>query len=69
MTNAGKRRALVSPEPPSASCALLDYIPVHDESFGVPLHSDDVRWAAAEGVSEDVIAAVMLLHERNVRRS
>jgi hypothetical protein len=33
MTNAGKRRALVSPEPPSASWALLDYIPVHDESF------------------------------------
>ena len=33
MINAGKRRALVSPEAPSASCALLDYIPVHDESF------------------------------------
>jgi hypothetical protein len=25
-----------------------------------------VRWAAAEGVSEDVIAAVLLLHERFV---
>jgi hypothetical protein len=25
-----------------------------------------VRWAAAEGVSETVIAAVLLLHERNV---
>jgi hypothetical protein len=25
-----------------------------------------VRWAAAEGVSETVIAAVLLLHERSV---
>jgi hypothetical protein len=30
------------------------------------LHPDDVRWAAAEGVSETVIAAVLLLHERSV---
>ena len=34
--------------------------------FGVLLHPDDVRWAAAEGVSETVIAAVLLLHERSV---
>jgi hypothetical protein len=34
--------------------------------FGVLLHPDDVRWAAAKGVSEDVIAAVLLLHERSV---
>jgi hypothetical protein len=34
--------------------------------FDVPLHSDDVRSAAAEGVSETVIAAVLLLHERRV---
>jgi hypothetical protein len=34
--------------------------------FGVPLHPDDMRWAAAEGVSETVIAAVLLLHERSV---
>ena len=27
--------------------------------FGVTLHPDDVRWAAAEGVSETVIAAVV----------
>ena len=25
-----------------------------------------MRWAAAEGVTEDVIAAVLLLHERSV---
>ena len=34
--------------------------------FGVLLHPDDVRWAAVEGVSETVIAAVLLLHERRV---
>ncbi len=34
--------------------------------FGIVLHSDSVRWAAAEGVSEDVISAVLLLHERSV---
>jgi hypothetical protein len=34
--------------------------------FGVVLHPDSVRWAAPEGVSEDVIAAVLLLHERSV---
>jgi hypothetical protein len=33
--------------------------------FGVLLHPDDVRWAAAEGVCENVIAAVLLPHERS----
>jgi hypothetical protein len=36
--------------------------------FGVLLHPDDVRWAATEGVSETVIAAVLLLHERSVQQ-
>jgi hypothetical protein len=34
--------------------------------LGVLLHSDDVRWAAAEHASETVIAAVLLLHQRSV---
>jgi hypothetical protein len=34
--------------------------------YGVDLHPDSVRWAANERVSEDVIAAVLLLHERSV---
>jgi hypothetical protein len=34
--------------------------------FGVLLHPDDVCWAAAEGVSETVIAAVLLLRVRRV---
>jgi hypothetical protein len=35
--------------------------------FGLLL-PDDVRWAVAEGVSETVIAAVLLLHERSVEQ-
>ena len=35
--------------------------------FGILLHPDDVRWAAAEGMSETVIAAVLVLHERSVK--
>ena len=34
--------------------------------FGLDLCPKEVRWAADEGVSEDVIAAVLLLHERSV---
>jgi hypothetical protein len=34
--------------------------------FGMPLHPDSLRWAAAEGVSEDVVTAVLLLHETSV---
>jgi hypothetical protein len=34
--------------------------------FGVVLHTKSVRRAAAEGVSETVIAAIYLLHERSV---
>jgi hypothetical protein len=34
--------------------------------FDLLLHPDDVRWAAAEGVTETVIAAVLMLHERSV---
>ena len=34
--------------------------------FRDELHPDRLRWAAAEGVSEDVIAAVLLLHDRSV---
>jgi hypothetical protein len=34
--------------------------------FGFDLYQKEVRWAAAESVSEDVIAAVLLLHDRSV---
>ena len=35
-------------------------------AIDVRLQLDDVRWAAAEGVSETVIATVLLLHQRRV---
>ena len=34
--------------------------------YGITLHPSAVRWAAAEGVPETVIAAVLLLRERSV---
>jgi hypothetical protein len=34
--------------------------------FGLDLPPDRVRWTAAEGVTEDVIAAVLLLHDHSV---
>jgi hypothetical protein len=34
--------------------------------YGVTLDPAAVRWAIAEGVSETVIAAVLLLHDQNV---
>jgi hypothetical protein len=36
--------------------------------FGALLNPDEMRWAAAEGVCEGVIAAVLLLHERSVEQ-
>jgi hypothetical protein len=42
------------------------YLPAMSNRFGVTLHPDAQRWAAAERVSETVIAAVLLLHERRV---
>ena len=38
-----------------------DYFLPMTNRFGVLLRPEDVRWAAAEGVSETVIAAVLLL--------
>jgi hypothetical protein len=34
--------------------------------FGLVLYPKELRWAAAEAVSQDVIAAVLLLHDRSV---
>ena len=35
-------------------------------SYGIMLDDASLRWAAAEGVSESVIAAICLLHDRSV---
>jgi hypothetical protein len=45
---------------------VAQYLPAMTNPFGAELHSESMRWAAAEGVSETVIAAVLLLHERSV---
>ncbi len=37
-----------------------------ENPFGITLDDRDLRWAAAEGVSEAVIAAIYLLGERSV---
>jgi hypothetical protein len=34
--------------------------------YGITLDEASIRWAAAEGVSETIIAAVLLLHEKSV---
>jgi hypothetical protein len=34
--------------------------------YGITLDEASIRWAAAEGVSETIITAVLLLHERSV---
>jgi hypothetical protein len=34
--------------------------------FGIELDDDALRWAAAEGVPESVIAAICLLKEKSV---
>ena len=59
-----------APYPSSAlrdvSFPLVEYVLGMTNRFGVLLRPEDVRWAAAEHVSETVIAAVLLLHERSV---
>jgi hypothetical protein len=50
---------------PAARSPLSGYVGAMTNAFGVVLDSASVRWAAAEGVPETVIA-VCLLHERSV---
>jgi hypothetical protein len=46
-----------------ASFLPTDYVSCATTNrFGFDLYPKEVRWAAAEGVSEDVIAAVLLLN-------
>ena len=72
------RRQTPSPDPPAVSVPA-DQAPrqsTKPESgkergsignlFGIALDQASLRWAAAEGVTETVIAAVSLLHERSV---
>jgi len=43
-----------------------EYLPAMANRYGVTLHPDALRLAAAERVSENLIAAVLLLHHRSV---
>jgi hypothetical protein len=47
--------------PPSARKPLPGYVGAIGDPFRIPLDEDALRWAAAEGVSEAVIAAIYLL--------
>jgi hypothetical protein len=50
----------------SARRLTVGHVPAMTNAFGVVLDSASVRWAAAKGVPETVIAAVLLLHERSI---
>jgi hypothetical protein len=43
-----------------------EYIPAMINPYGVVLDDESIRWAAAEGVSEAVIAAICLLETKSV---
>jgi hypothetical protein len=43
-----------------------EYIPAMPNSYAVILDDESLRWAAAESVSEGVIAAICLLETRSV---
>ena len=49
-----------------ASCPLAGYVLAMSNAFGFVLDDASVRRAAVEGVSQNVIAAIYLLHERSV---
>ena len=49
----------------SAAAAAM-HISGMPNPYGIKLDDASIRWAAAEGVSETIIAAVLLLHEKSV---
>ena len=53
----------------AAPSPLTGYIPDMSNPFGIALDQASLRWAAAEGVSETVIAAVSLLHSRRLNNT
>src|SRR6516225_10969620 len=51
---------------PAAPSLSAGYISGMQYPYGITLDEASIRWAAAEGVSETIITAVLLLHERSV---
>jgi hypothetical protein len=74
MTSRNTTNPALAKDPPAAlnsaladaSSRLVQYVSTMSNRFGVDLHPDSVHWAANEHVSDTVIAAVLLLHERSV---
>src|SRR5512143_2857605 len=54
------------PAAPDARSAPSGYVAGMANPYGIKLDDASLRWAAAEGVSEAVIAAICLLDERSV---
>ena len=54
---------LAAPAAPSPSAGYISGMP---NPYGIALDEASIRWAATEGVSEMIITAVLLLHERSV---
>ena len=57
---------MVLPAAPAALSPSAGYDYRMPNPYGITLDEASVRWAAAEGVSETIITAVLLLHERSV---
>ena len=53
-------------EHPGSATAAAMHISGMPNPYGITLDEASIRWAAAEGVSETIIAAVLLLHEKSV---
>ena len=53
-------------ERPGSATAAAMHISGMPNPSGIALDEASIRWAAAEGVSETIIAAVLLLHEKSV---
>jgi hypothetical protein len=63
---AGDPAADARPSSLDARSLPTGYVPAMTNAFGVVLDSASLRWAAAEGVPETVIAAVLLLENGSI---
>ena len=57
---------MVLPAAPAAPSPSAGCISDMTNPYGITLDQASIRWTAAEGVSETITTAVLLLHERSV---
>ena len=57
---------MVLPAAPAAPSPSAGNISDMTNPYGITLDLASIRWTAAEGVSETITTAVLLLHERSV---